>query len=87
MRKSIPMLDFQIGCIPESVGRRVFLARAPNRREGGRLSFLRHDEIYRSDVGRFSLEPKAASRWSAPGQDQGRKHSERSQPLLREDFS
>ena len=39
------------------------------------MSFLRHDEIYRSDVGGkniLSLEPSAASRWSAPSQDKGR---------------
>lgn len=39
------------------------------------MSFLRHDEIYRSDVetktiGR--LRPSAASRWSAQGRRQGR---------------
>ena len=39
------------------------------------MSFLRHDEIYRSDVGGktiLSLESSAASRWSAPSQDKGR---------------
>ena len=39
------------------------------------MSFLRHDEIYRSDVGSktlLSVEPSAASRWSAPSQDKGR---------------
>lgn len=37
-------------------------------REGGRLSFLRHNEIYRSDVGAkniLGLRPSTASRWSA----------------------
>jgi hypothetical protein len=39
------------------------------------MSFLRHDEIYRSDVGMktiLSLEASAASRWSAPSHDKGR---------------
>ena len=39
------------------------------------MSFLRHDEIYRSDAGMktiLSLEPSAASRWSAPSHDKGR---------------
>jgi len=39
------------------------------------MSFLRHDEIYRSDVGMktiLGLEPSAASRWSASSQDKGR---------------
>ena len=39
------------------------------------MSFLRHDEIYRSDVGGKtipSLKPSAASRWSAPSQDKRR---------------
>ena len=39
------------------------------------MSFLRHHEIYRSDGERktiLSLEPGAASHWSAPGEDQGR---------------
>ena len=39
------------------------------------MSFLRHDEIYRSDGGMktiLSLEPGAASRWSAPSHDKGR---------------
>jgi hypothetical protein len=39
------------------------------------MSFLRHDEIYRSDVGGKTLlswEPSAASRWSARSQDKGR---------------
>ncbi len=39
------------------------------------MSFLRHDEIYRSDVGMktiLSLEASAASRWSAPSHDNGR---------------
>ncbi len=39
------------------------------------MSFLRHDEIYRPDVGIktiLSLGPCAASRWSAPSQHKGR---------------
>jgi hypothetical protein len=39
------------------------------------MSFLRHDEIYRSDVGMktiLSLEASAASRWSASNHDKGR---------------
>lgn len=39
------------------------------------MSFLRHDEIYRSDAVRktiLSLEPSAASRWSAPSREKGR---------------
>ena len=39
------------------------------------MSFLRHDEIYRSDVGGktiLSLKPSRASRWSAPTQNKGR---------------
>ena len=39
------------------------------------MSFLRHDEIYRSDGGMktiLSLEPGAAPRWSAPSHDKGR---------------
>ena len=39
------------------------------------MSFLRHDEIYRSDVGIktiLHLEPSAASLWSAPTEDKGR---------------
>lgn len=39
------------------------------------MSFLRHGEIYRSDVGIktiLSSEASAASRWSAPGEDKGR---------------
>ena len=39
------------------------------------MSFLRHGEIYRSDVGMktiLRLEPSAASRWSAPSHDKGR---------------
>lgn len=39
------------------------------------MSFLRHSEIYRSDVGMktiLSLAPSAASRWSARRQDKGR---------------
>ena len=39
------------------------------------MSFLRHDEIYQSDVGMktiLSLAPRAASRWSARRQDKGR---------------
>ena len=39
------------------------------------MSFLRHDEIYRSDVGIktiLSLQPSTASRWSAPSHDKGR---------------
>jgi hypothetical protein len=39
------------------------------------MSFLRHDEIYRSDVGgktTLTLKPSAASRWSAPSQEKGR---------------
>lgn len=81
MRRSIPMFDFQIGSIAESVGRANALrftrdtrkthsaARAPKHRGKGRLlSFPRHDEIYRSDVGFktvLRLRPSAASRWSA----------------------
>jgi hypothetical protein len=39
------------------------------------MSFLRHDEIYRSDVGMktiLSLGPCTASRWSAPSYAKGR---------------
>src|SRR6266542_4638334 len=72
MRKSIPMFDFKIGRLCGQAnprGKRI-LRLAPPNRPGKRwlLSFLRHGEIYRSDVGLKSiltLRPNAASRWSA----------------------
>ena len=39
------------------------------------MSFLRHGEIYRSDVGVkniLTLRPRTASRWPAPSQHKGR---------------
>ena len=50
----------------------TFYGWRPNRHrgKGELLSFLRYDEIYRSDVALtriLRLRPSAASRWSAPG--------------------
>ena len=81
MRKSIPMFDFhRLGsgisaAAPahmEHMTANTFYGWRPNRHrgKGELLSFLRYDEIYRSDVALtriLRLRPSAASRWSAPG--------------------
>jgi hypothetical protein len=43
------------------------------------MSFLRHEEIYRSDAGRSAKDwdRTAASRWSAPGPAKGARREER----------
>ena len=53
------------------------------------MSFLRHGEIYRSDV--FSRPvaswgPGAASRWSAPGPSQRTRRKERALLIVRDEF-
>lgn len=65
------MFDFKTGgrlCGANEENASCRLRPEPLRKTDGVLSFLRHDEIYRSDV-RFknilSLRPSAASRWSA----------------------
>src|SRR4051794_40175947 len=79
MRKSIPMFDFKIGadsvrrtprgCMGTPRKKNAFYRLAPpSRRSGNRglLSFLRHGEIYRSDMGLKSIPQLACRRVLPP---------------------
>ena len=53
------------------------------------MSFLRHAEIYRSDVVYKTFESLgrgAASRWSAPGAAEGRSPKDRALLIVRDEF-
>jgi|SRR5271157_1842749 len=53
------------------------------------MSFLRHGEIYRSDVVIKTIAdrgPGAASRWSAPGPRQRTRRKERALLIVRDEF-
>jgi hypothetical protein len=53
------------------------------------MSFLRHEEIYRSDVFSKPVEGwgrSAASRWSAPEPSQRTRRKERVLPIVRDEF-
>jgi hypothetical protein len=53
------------------------------------MSFLRHREIYRSDVFIKNMKdwgPGAASRWSAPGPSQRTRRKERALLIVRDEF-
>ena len=53
------------------------------------MSFPRHGEIYRSDVGSTAAgnwRPGAASRWSAPGSSQRTRRKERALLIVRDEF-
>ncbi len=52
------------------------------------MSFLRHTEIYRSDVlpRQITWLPVAASRWSAPGTSQRTRRKERVLLIVRDEF-
>ena len=53
------------------------------------MSFLRHREIYRSDVVHKTIlnrDPGAASRWSAPEPSQRTRRKERALLIVRDEF-
>ncbi len=50
------------------------------------MSFLRHGEIYRSDVVSNTWGPGAASRWSAPEPSQRTRRKERALLIVRDEF-
>jgi hypothetical protein len=53
------------------------------------MSFLRHGEIYRSDVvskASTDWRPGTASRWSAPGSSQRARRKERALLIVRDEF-